>query len=305
MMMNDELQMRYELAMRNRYAERTCLAYEQDLWRFFNYFNRKREVVLTLATSQIESFLKYQATLKDKEGQRQFSDRSINRLRAAITGLYDYAIEMGWTTYNPASAIKTTKVKEETVEYLTEREITSLLCLIGQTKNKDKFVSMRDHLMVRLTLYTGLTTFEILNLKFDQIDFENGILTIQDVNQVSRTVPLPMVLKEEYEAYLVKRLEIPCLEEAEKLIFITQNGTPIKAQSFSNTLMKYSKKLRMLKGVSQSVLRHTYAHQKIQEGMGAIELSVLLGHNNQYYTQRLYETWLKEANDPTIPKVMY
>lgn len=304
-MMNDELQMRYGLAMRNRYAERTCLAYEQDLWRFFNYFNRKREVVLTLATSQIESFLKYQATLKDEEGERQFSDRSINRLRAAITGLYDYAIEMGWTTYNPASAIKTTKVKEETVEYLTEREITSLLCLIGQTKNKDKFVSMRDHLMVRLTLYTGLTTFEILNLKFDQIDFESGTLTIKDVNQVSRTVPLPMVLKEEYEAYLVKRLEIPCLEEAENLLFITQNGTPIKAQSFSNTLMKYSKKLRMLKGVSQSVLRHTYAHQKIQEGMGAVELSDLLGHNNQYYTQRLYETWLKEANDPTIPKVMY
>ena len=61
----------------------------------------------------------------------------------------------------------------------------------------------------------------------------------------------------------------------------------------------------MMNGLNQSTLRHTYARQKIQEGVSPERLCELLGHSNHYYTLRLYETWFKEAADLTIPKINY
>ena len=297
---NNDLQFRFEEAIQTRYAERTRKAYEQDLWNFFNYF--KREAILSLTSEQIKAFLTHQLNLKDEDGDPKFSPRSVNRLRASITSFYDYAMEQQWTNNNPARKVESIKVNEENTDYLTEREIMAILCLIETSTRKDKYVAARDHLMIRLSLHCGLTTYEILNLTFEQVDFKTNQLTITDVNEVERSIPLPLVLEEEYEAYLKLRQAI---QTENHLVFTSQFGEPIKAQSYSNALKKYAKKIRMFKKMSQSVFRHTYARQKIFEGMTSRELSRRLGHSNHYYTERLYQTWFQEANDPTTTRTIY
>ena len=304
MITNNELQFKYENAMRSRYAERTCLAYEQDLERFFSFFKRKETIDLT--AQEIEVYLNYLGKMTDKEGNLLFTDRTVNRHRAALSGLYDYVIEQGYRRDNPIRGVKSRQIKEEAIGFLTEREVQVLLLKIANAPRKDDYVAARDHLMIRLTLYTGLTSHEIIHLRFNQLDFESNCLVVYDVNQDARLVPLPSALKEEYEEYIAKRQGIVCENEEEaELVFVNQKGCQLKAQSFNNTLAKYAKKLRLFNGLSQSMLRHTYARQKIQEGVSAQQLSELLGHSNHYYTLRLYETWFKEANDLTIPKINY
>ena len=297
-MRNDELQFSFEIAMRTRCSEATCIGYEQDLWRFFNYFNQKGKEVVDLTTQEINHFLTVQALLKDEEGNPIFSNKSINRSRAAIKGLYDHAIMLDLIHENPVSAIKSLPVDDEVVTCFSENEVVSLLAYLDGTS----FVAMRDHFMVRLSLYTGLTSYEVLHVTSDQFDFEKGCLTVYDANQQPRLVPLPNVLKEEYDRYLKEREEKGWQED---YLFVTNTGNPIKAQSYSNTLNKYTKKMRLLKPISQSILRHTYAHQKIKEGVGVETLCTLLGHNNPYYTQKLYRTWFDQAKDLTQIKVRY
>ena len=234
MIANNELQFKYQAKMKSRYAERTCYSYEQDLERFFIFFKRKE--IVSLTAQEIEVYLNYLTKLTDEEGNPLYTDRSVNRHRAAITGLYNYTIEEGFRRDNPLRVVKSRQVSEETLAYLSEREVQVLLLKISQSTTKDKFVAARDHFMIRLTLHTGLTTHEITHLQFDQIDFENANLTIYDVNHNERLVPLPMVLKEEYEEYLERRHEIQCEEEAEQLVFVNQQGTKIKAQTSNNTL---------------------------------------------------------------------
>lgn len=282
----------FERTLPTLYAERTCLAYLKDLSFFKSYW--KGTSVLTLTTEDLERYLIDLSKRRDEEGDRLYSDRTLNRHRAAIVSFYRHCLEQGYIEENPATEIKLREVSEEKVEFLTRSEIDHLLRVICPDSKAEQFVPLRDYFMVRLSLNTGLTTYEILHLTFDQLDFDRQQLTIVDVNGKRRMVELPKELQADYERYLTQRLLIEGEGEAQSLVFLTQNGTPIKTQTASNSLLKYAKRMRTYKRINQSMLRHTYAYYQIERGTTVQSLSALLGHCHIYFTERLYHSWLQK-----------
>src|SRR5690606_7789171 len=80
------------------------------------------------------------------------------------------AVRRRHLTINPASIAKAPKVEEEEVEPYTVEEVQRLLLEAGKHRNTARWV---------IALALGLRQGEVLGLKWEDVDFENGVILVR------------------------------------------------------------------------------------------------------------------------------
>lgn len=147
--------------------------------------------------------------------------------------------------------------------------------------------------------------FELVALKWEDIDFQNKTLKIQRSMEYRysvgewrigepksksgyRTIPLTDeaidILKRQKEKN--KKIKIISLEWSE-FVFLCRKGTPIKNSTYDTALFKICDKAQIPR-FSMHVLRHTFATRCIEGGMKPKTLQIILGHSNIGITMNLY-----------------
>lgn len=144
------------------------------------------------------------------------------------------------------------------IKFLTGKEVTAL----------HNSLQGRDRIVLSLGLYAGLRADEVFRLKWNDIDFAEGLLKINRKKQNKRVViPMPRVLIAELETYKTN-----C------------TGDRLFDDQSTNCFIRYFKRLnRKLKllisdDVTFMTLRHTYGNRLINAGIPVHAVSNLLGH---------------------------
>ena len=179
---------------------------------------------------------------------------------------------------------------KKTVAVLARSEQQKLASVLYQEMDRFKFA-------VLLSLLTGLRLGELCALKWSDIDFENGIMSV--VRTVQR---LPVEGQRTRTALVVSvpksacsRREIPLSNSVIALLKQFQDGKeyifggdkPLEPR----TLQYRYKKLLREAGVENKnfhILRHTFATNCVEGGMDVKSLSEILGHADVQMTLRRY-----------------
>ncbi len=214
------------------------------------------KILQEITTWQIEKYkVKRKETVKPA---------TLNRELALIKHLYVKAIEWGKAKENPAKRAKLLKGEVKRVRYLMPEEIQTLLsnCI--------------DHLrpIVEVAVHTGLRRSEILNLRRDQVNLEQGIISILDTkNHERKDVPMNETVKA-----VLKGMENKGL-----YFFCNPNGKPFVdvRQSFHVAL-----KLSGIENFRFHDLRHTFASNLVMAGEDLNTVRELLGHKDLKMTLR-------------------
>jgi integrase len=143
--------------------------------------------------------------------------------------------------------------KEEGKErFLSVEEISRLMDACGQSKNKQLLP------MVVTDLHTGLRKGELLGLRWEQIDFTRGIITLgrRTKSGKGRDVPLNQAV---YEALAPLRSDAGGLEATGRVW-----GTITKIDTAYNTALVRAKILDP--DVNFHTLRHTFASHYVMRG---------------------------------------
>jgi integrase len=90
---------------------------------------------------------------------------TVNRMRAALSAIFRFAIDERLLKRNPVEGVRSRPENNKRVRYLSEEERTSLLRVC---KNSDWD---RLHLLILMALMTGARQGELLNLRWEEIDF--------------------------------------------------------------------------------------------------------------------------------------
>lgn len=172
----------------------------------------------------------------------------------------------------------------------------------------------------RFILQTGLRTGELVGLKWEDIDFEKKILSIQRSMEYRhsskvwrvgepksksgyRTIPLTdeavRILKD--QKVKNSRLKVVPMEWRD-YIFLCRKGTPIKNSTYDTALYKICEKADM-KPFAMHILRHTFATRCIEGGMKPKTLQKILGHSNIGITMNLYVTTTEDEKQKEIERV--
>ena len=149
--------------------------------------------------------------------------------------------------------------------------------------------------MYYIELATGLRRGELLGLKWEDLDLEQGTLRVQ--RQVSRingeVVEAPLKTKNSYRTISLGTDAVGILKEQRKkcgsseYVFPSPTGGPISPDSVIQMLHRVLKRAGLPK-VRFHDLRHTFATVALQNGVDIKTVSGMLGHYSVGFTLDTY-----------------
>jgi len=237
--------------------------FRPDVYRLQNLCGHFKNMDLrTITPLMIERFRK----LRLKAGNAK---TTCNRYLQLLKRMLNVAIDEGYLEKNPAQKVKLYSEKDNLKErILTEEEEPKLLD------------ASSEHLKSILTvaLNTGLRRGELLNLKWNQIDFKARMLRVEKTKSGKmRHIPINDVLFNE-----LSRLKSENGQNS-YIFFNPETGKPYLDMK---TGFKGACRRAGIKGLRFHDLRHTFATRLIQAGVDIVTVQNLLGHHSVTVTQR-------------------
>jgi len=138
-------------------------------------------------------------------------------------------------------------------------------------------------MLVELLYGCGLRVSEAIGLKREQINFDEGLLTVREgKGKKDRHVTLPVSIRPKLKAYLDSRFD------ESPYVFNTRSDH-LHVKSAQIIVEEASKKAGIEKNVTPHTLRHSYATHLLEAGTDIRIIQRLLGHSDikttQIYTQ--------------------
>jgi|Deesub1362B_J571_1020462.scaffolds.fasta_scaffold02189_11 excisionase family DNA binding protein len=203
-----------------------------------------------------------------------------NRDLALLKRMFNLAIEWGYCEKNPVKKVKLFPERENLKErILTEEEELRLLA------------NSAEHLRPILitALNTGMRLGEILNLKWEDVNFKERIIVLRETkSKKQRIIPINEILSEEL-------LRLKLRNGKSSYVFINpENGKPLRSvkRAFKGAVRRAG-----IEALRFHDLRHTFATRLVQKGVDVETVKELLGHHSIRITQRYLHSNLKVKKD--------
>ena len=219
---------------------------------------------------------------KQSKGLSAKTARNINQV---ISSAMDFAVAQKIISVNPCKAVALPKVEHKEMKTIPAEQLEAFLREAKETGVYE---------MYYIELATGLRRGELLGLKWQDIDWKNGIIKVR--RQVARVdgeiVEAPLKTKNSYRAVTISQQAIEVLKTQktkanDEYVFPSPNGGPISPDSVNNMLKRVLARAGIPK-VRFHDLRHTFATIALQNGVDIKTVSGMLGHFSAGFTLDTY-----------------
>ena len=185
----------------------------------------------------------------------------------------------------PATVNRTVRPKRppnsklRTREHLTEAEVEWLMKVA--TRNR---WGHRDATMILVAYRHGLRASELVDLRWDQVDFRTGTLHVRWVKQ--GTPSTHPILGDELRA--LRRLK---REQQPKSLFVftSERGAPFGTAGFARMVERAGQEAKLAFKTHPHMLRHACGYALANKGHDTRALQAYLGHRNIQHTVRYTE----------------
>jgi integrase/recombinase XerC len=301
-MLNDFLNyLKYE----KRHSAKSIVSYRTDLEQFSNFLSAEYpDIFLEKAShNQIRSWI-IQLSVQDIQAS------SLKRKVSALKSFYKFLIKQNIIEVNPAAKIITPKLKERLPKYIEQKRLNEVIDNKSTTAKPDEelpfadtYEGKQERLIVDMLYQTGMRRQELMDLKWEVVDFALKQMKITGKGNKQRLMPCSDNLLEQLREH--RQAQQNNVEHiTDSFIFLTKKGE----QLYPNYVYRLVKK--KLKDVaaekkSPHVLRHSFATHISNNGAKLTEIKELLGHaslaSTQIYTHNTIEQ-LKKTYKNAHPK---
>lgn len=227
---------------------------------------------------------------------RGLSPFTIKRRFSAIRSFIRFLVEEGMLKADPAEELDTPKTWKRLPQVLDLREVEALLNSPDTTNPKGK----RDKAMLEVLYATGIRVSELVGLKLEDINFQQGFVRFKGKRRKDRVVPLGLVAIKYLKEYLSTRGA-----KRSPYLFLSNRGAPMTRQRFWQILKENARRAGIKKPISPHTIRHSFATHLLERGADLRSVQELLGHadlsTTQIYTH-VARTHLEEIYKRSHPR---
>ena len=246
------------------------------------------EKLTTMDLQRLYRILLTQGRVERIEAENQpsgLSAKTVRNINQVISSALDLAVAQKIIPSNPTDACELPKVEHREMQTIPEEQLQAFLAEARATGVYE---------MYYIELATGLRRGELLGLKWQDIDWKNGIIKVrrQIARVDGRIVEAPLKTKNSYRTVTISPQAIEVLKQQrakthDQYVFPSPNGGPISPDSVNNMLKRVLARAGIPK-VRFHDLRHTFATIALQNGVDIKTVSGMLGHFSAGFTLDTY-----------------
>ena len=244
-----------------------------------------------LTSLQLQKFYRLLLTegrvprIESEKQPKGLSAKTVRNINQVISSAMDMAVRHKLILSNPTEGCELPKVEHREMKTLPAEQLGAFL---REAKESGVYE------LYYMDLATGLRRGELLGLKWEDIDLQNGVIHVR--RQVARVdgevKELPLKTKNSYRNISISQDAVAMLTEMEAhrssdYVFPSSTGGPISPDSVNNMLHRVLKRAG-LPSIRFHDLRHTFATLALQNGVDIKTVSGMLGHFSAGFTLDTY-----------------
>lgn len=283
------------LLLEKKYSQHTVIAYKNDLKSFKAFY-----------LSQFNSHNIHEASYNEIRNwivslsESGITNRTINRKVSSLNSYYKFLMKSKQVEVNPLVKHKALKTSKKVQIPFSQEEIKQVIELLSKEQT---FEALRDKVIVELFYATGIRRAELINIKVNDIDFQQKTLKVLGKRNKERVIPLLPSVLETLSGYILKRNE--SFEAKNEFLILTNKGLKIYETFVYRIINSYFSIVSSKLKKSPHVIRHSFATHLLNQGANLNALKELLGHSSlaatQVYTHNSVEQ-LKKVYSKSHPR---
>ena len=242
--------------------------------------------------------------------QRGLSAQTIQHTHRVLSEALSHGVQWGMVGRNVAALATPPRPQRRRQEMWDARIINRFLEV-----SKDS----RFHDIYQLAVLTGMRRGELVGLKWESVDLENGQLNVVNTLQridgiglvegqpktplsnrrIAISVRAQALLRNVRTRQLEQRLQAGPMWEKKGFVFTQANGRPVEPGKVTNDFSKIVR-VNDLPGLTLKGLRHAHATLLLVAGVPAKVVSERLGHSNIGITMDIYSHVMPEMQEEAV-----
>lgn len=269
-----------------------------------NSTNKKTAYTIAneLKTELLELFL-------PQNEKATLSSQTIMHHYRLLNTILNTAVEWNLLLNNPAERIRRPRVEQRETLSLDDDEVAEMLTLLESAP-------LKYQAAVYIAVFGGLRLGEVVALKWSDIEFQSGKLSVTKARQYisgignfekapktessKRELKLPKKaiakLAELQKEQFIQRSELGRLWVGNNNVFTQWDGSPISPDTISHWFTKWISKTE-LPQITFHGLRHSSASILIAHGTDIVTVSKRLGHSKTSTTTDIYSHAIKKMDE--------
>lgn len=249
------------------YSLNTIISYINDLYYFHEFVKMDFDKV---KYDDIRDYLEYLNLKKEKS-------TSVSRKISSLKSFYKFLYKNDYMDKKDYPLVKVTYPKKEKKlpKFLYYNDLLEIIN--ESSKDKD---GVRDRLIIEMLYATGVRVSELVNIKLNDIDFNNKRIIVCGKGNKERIVYYGDYAEEVLNKYLKTHVR-----KNNNYLFLNSKGEQITDGGIRYIIDNIMKKLSIKTHVTPHVLRHTFATDMLNNGCDIKVVQELLGHSSLKATE--------------------
>ncbi len=252
---------------KKNYSINTYTSYINDLY-YFTIFVKKDLIKVTF--EDVKDYLEHLNLKKEKSS-------SVRRKISSLKSFYKFLYKNGYMDKKdyPLTKVAYPKMEKKLPKFIYYNDLLEIIN--ESTKDKD---GVRDRLIIEMLYATGVRVSELVNIKINDIDFNNRRIIVLGKGNKERIVYYGEYAEEVLKEYLKTHDR-----KNHNYLFVNAKGGQLTDRGVRYIIDNIMSKLSVKVHVTPHVLRHTFATDMLNNGCDIKVVQELLGHSSLKATE--------------------
>jgi integrase/recombinase XerD len=218
---------------------------------------------------------------RQRPHRNRFGARSQARFITVCRRYYGWLVRERIRGDDPTANLDMPNLGRSLPKTLSTAEVESLL----SAPDVEHTLGLRDRAMLELMYASGLRVSELVGLRRDELNLQQGIVRLIGKGGKERLVPMGELALDALNQWLQRGWPVLIRAADVDCVFPSTHGGPMTRQNFWILIKRYAAAAGIHTPLSPHTLRHAFATHLIEHGADLRAVQTLLGHADLSTTQ--------------------